>query len=264
MSNLLPDLLGARSGIVCAIGAGGKKSTLYKIANAHDGPLAITTTVFCSHFPDDLNLMTIIGEGDSLASRLSALGQTHRRIGYAGPSSKPGRYAGVDPSLIHLVHQQTGRALTLVKADGARMRWLKAPKAGEPVIPDGCTTVIPVLSARALGQPMSARIAHRLERVAAVMGIGDADIVSPIHLARLLSADDGLLRGLRRSHGPSDSHGKDQPQVVPLINMVDNSATEKLAREAATAALEMTDRFDRVVLACMRSDDNPVVAVLER
>jgi len=51
---------------------------------------------------------------------------------------------------------------------------------------------------------------------------------------------------------------------LPVINMVDDSATEKLAREAATAALEMSDRFDRVVLACMRSKDNPVIAVLER
>jgi probable selenium-dependent hydroxylase accessory protein YqeC len=252
VSDLLPDLLCARSGIVCTIGAGGKKSTLYRIANALDGSLALTTTVFCSHFPDDLNVHVLAGEADSLAQRVLAASLEHRRIAYAGPSSKPGRFSGVSPQLITTIHQQAGFSVTLVKADGARMRWLKAPKPGEPVIPDGCTTVIPVLSARALGQPLGARIAHRPDRVASVMGIRDGEIVSPIHMARLLTAEQGLLSGI-----------SDQT-VVPVINMVDDGATEKLARETATAALEMSDRFDRIVLACMRSKDNPVVGVQER
>ena len=31
----LLDLLAARTGLVCAVGAGGKKSTLYRLAEAH-------------------------------------------------------------------------------------------------------------------------------------------------------------------------------------------------------------------------------------
>ena len=252
MSHLLPDLLCARSGIVCAIGAGGKKSTLYRIANALEVPLALTTTVFCSHFPADLNVHVVASEADSLMQRVLEASLEHPRIAYAGPSSKPGRFSGVSPQVIRTIQQQAGFAVTLVKADGARMRWLKAPKPGEPVIADGCTTVIPVLSARALGQTLGARVAHRPERVASVMGIRDGEIVSPVHMARLFASEQGLLSGIN------------EQTVVPVINMVDDSATEKLAREAATAALEMSDRFDRVVLACMRSKDNPVIAVLER
>ena len=39
------DLLDARSGIVCAVGAGGKKTTLYALARRHPGRIALTTTV---------------------------------------------------------------------------------------------------------------------------------------------------------------------------------------------------------------------------
>jgi len=248
----LLDLLGADRGIVCAIGAGGKKSTLYRIAGAHDGPWALTATVFTTIFPEMLNLTAVVRDADCLADAVLAAAKSHRRLGYGRPSDKPGRYAGVDPDLIRQIHEQADLALTLVKADGARMRWLKAPKDGEPVLPAGCTTVIPVLSARALGEPLSARIAHRPERVAAVTGLDEGDVVTPAHLARLLIADGGLLQGVG------------EQQVVPVINMVDNDAREALARQAAIAALEQSDRFDRVVLACMRRTGDPVVAVVRR
>ena len=40
----LLDLLGARSGIVCAVGAGGKKTVLQHLAAAHPGRVAMTAT----------------------------------------------------------------------------------------------------------------------------------------------------------------------------------------------------------------------------
>jgi hypothetical protein len=76
--------------------------------------------------------------------------------------------------------------------------------------------------------------------------------VEPQHLARLLVSDAGLLKG---------SAGR---TVVPVINMIDDADKERLAREAARVALRETDRFDKVILASMRTTDQPVVAVIER
>jgi len=76
--------------------------------------------------------------------------------------------------------------------------------------------------------------------------------VEPQHLARLLVSDAGLLKG---------SAGR---AVVPVINMIDDADKERLAREAARVALRETDRFDKVILASMRTTDQPVVAVIER
>jgi DNA repair photolyase len=53
-------------------------------------------------------------------------------------------------------------------------------------------------------------------------------------------------------------------RVAPVINMVDNEQLEQLARAAATAAIRMTSRFDRVVLCCLRRSSSPVVAVVTR
>jgi len=51
---------------------------------------------------------------------------------------------------------------------------------------------------------------------------------------------------------------------VPLINMVDDDAREVLARRAAEVALGLSDRFDRVILACLARADRPLVAVVRR
>lgn len=247
----LLDLFQARRGVICAVGAGGKKSTLYNLMARHPGRVALTATVFTAHFPEHLGLTSVIAEESQLPARLARLTETDR-IGFAAPSGKPGRYSGIAPELVSRLHADTGRQATFVKADGARMRWIKAPKEGEPVLPPDCTTLICVLSARALGRPLSDEIAHRLEQIGAVTGLQAGEVVEPQHLASLVVSDAGLLK---------DSADR---MVVPVINMVDDARKEDLAREAARIALTETSRFDRVILASMRTTDQPVVAVVER
>ena len=247
----LLDLFQARRGVICAVGAGGKKSTLYNLVARHPGRVALTATVFTAHFPDHLGLTSVIAEESQLPTRLAPLAEMDR-IGFAAPSGKPGRYSGIATGLVSQLHMDTEREATFVKADGARMRFIKAPRQGEPVLPPDCSTLICVLSARALDRPLSDKIAHRLEHISAVTGLQTGELVEPQHLARLLVSDAGLLRG------SADC------AVVPVINMVDDADMERLAREAARIALADTDRFDKVILASMRTTDQPVVAVIER
>jgi len=247
----LLDLFHARRGVICAVGAGGKKSTLYNLVARHPGRVALTATVFTAHFPDHLGLTSVIAEESQLPARLASLTETDR-IGFAAPSDKPGRYSGIAAGVVSRLHADTGRDATFVKADGARMRFIKAPKEGEPVLPPDCSTLVCVLSARALGRPLSDKIAHRLERVSAVTGLHTGEMVEPRHLAHLLVSDAGLLRG------SADC------TVVPVINMVDDADKEELARETARIALGETSRFDKVILASMHITDQPVVAVIER
>ena len=245
------ELFHARRGVICAVGAGGKKSTLYHLVARHPGRVALTATVFMAHFPARLGLTSVIAEERALPARLARLCEVDR-LGFAAPSDKPGRYSGIAPELVSRLHADTAREATFVKADGARMLWIKAPREGEPVLPSDCGTVICVLSAKALGRPLSDEIAHRLEQITSVTGLQSGQVIEPKHLAALFVSDAGLLRG---------SAGR---TVVPVVNMVDDAHHESLAREAAAIALAETDRFDRVILASMRREEQPVVAVIER
>lgn len=249
MSGLL-DLLQARDGVVCATGAGGKKSVLFAIAARHPGRVAFTTTVHTLPPPAALGAVVVIAPEQVLENELRRHGEA-RFVAYACPGDKPGRLTGVPTARIDALHAACGFDVTLVKADGARMRWVKAPANDEPVLPAGVTTLIPVLSARALGEPLSERIAHRVERLAQVSGAAAGLPFLPEHAARLLASEHGLLKGAGST------------RVVPVINMVDDPQRLQLATETAQRALALTARFDRVVLARLK-DADPVVAVIER
>jgi probable selenium-dependent hydroxylase accessory protein YqeC len=170
---------------------------------------------------------------------------------FAGQSPKPGRLGGVPPEDLAKLHRRAGFDVTLVKADGARMRLIKAPAEDEPVLPPGTATVLALVSIKAIGQALNETVAHRPERIAAVTGAMPGELLTTSHLARLLASEAGALQGTREA------------KVVPIVNMADDDALRAQAREVAREALGLTRRFDRVVLAAMTAPD-PIVAIVRR
>jgi probable selenium-dependent hydroxylase accessory protein YqeC len=245
----LLDLLCARSGLVCTVGAGGKKTTLYRLAMLHPGRVALTSTVFIPPFPKDLDAYVVRASAGELRTVIAKTIATHRRIAYTGTVTKKGRFEGVSPEVVEEIHSSAGFDVTFIKADGARTRMIKAPTQDEPQLPAGVTTVVPLVSATAIGKPLSERIAHRVEQIIHVTGARVDAPLTPSHVARLLASEEGLLKGVGSAN------------VVPVINMVDDAECRRLAQAAAREALSLTERFDRVVLASMRAAD-PVVEVV--
>lgn len=247
----LLDLLDARSGVVCAVGAGGKKSLLKHLATSHPGRVAITATVFTTYFQENLGFAVAIDEDARLPALVADLDPA-RSVAYACPGDKPGRRAGASAATVERIHRECGFAATYVKADGARMRLVKAPADDEPALPACCTNVVPILSALAIGEPLTARVAHRVERVERVAGLRENETILAQHLGRVLASPDGLMKS---------TEGR---RVVPVINMVDDALRETQAREAAAVALDLCDRIDRVVLVSLARTGDPVVGVVRR
>jgi probable selenium-dependent hydroxylase accessory protein YqeC len=251
----LLDALSAGRGVVCAVGAGGKKSTLYRLAEAHralgSARVGLTATVMIASPPASLFGELVIEQGDALAKALARVVAERRFVAFAEPSSKPGRLGGLAPELVASLHARYGFTVTLVKADGARMRLIKAPAEDEPVLPPDTTTLLPVVSAQVIGRPLTPAIAHRLDRVAWITGAAAGEPLTPIHVGRLLASEAGAL------------HKAGAATVVPIVNMVESEPTRLAAREAARQALAMTRRFDRVALTAMTAQQ-PLVEVVTR
>jgi len=248
----LIDALGARDGIVATVGAGGKKSTLYRLLEAHraigTARIALTSTVQFATVPKALGVEPLIIEADNNTAIKETLGKNGAFL-FARPSTKPGRLSGLPEPMIADLHERGDFALSLVKADGARMRMIKAPAEQEPAVPAGVSTLLPIVSARVFGRSLDDRLVHRPERLTQVI---DADVgaeLTPDHVATLLSSPDGALRRAGTA------------KVVPIINMVDRPERLASAREAALKALSLTERFDHVVLTSMTSPA-PLVEVI--
>lgn len=251
----LLDALDARRGLICAVGAGGKKSTLARLAEALRlagvAPVAATATVLVAPFPADPDRPVVVEPAERLEQRLRDLLADHGVLAYAAPSANPQRLGGVPPAEVARLHRALGFAVTLVKADGARMRLIKAPAEAEPVLPPDPDLVLPVVSVQAVGRTLDERIGHRVERLSRVIGLAPGDTIGPEHLARLLGSAEGALQGVGAA------------TVVPIINAVDDTAWLAPARKAARAALAGSRRFERVVLGAMHRPD-PVVEVVYR
>lgn len=249
------DVLEARRGIVAVVGAGGKKSTLHRLIEAHHlagtNRVALTTTVKMAPAAASLDLPMVVEAPESILPAIRAFGESNGSILVAGPMTTAKRLSGLPCDLVSKVHTEGGFDVTLVKADGARMRLIKAPSDVEPVLPNKVSTILPLISARIFGRQLSERVAHRPERLMAIIDAPLGVELSPHHVARLLTSNEGSLQGVGDA------------KVVPIINMVDTPELLALARETAQIALAATGGFDRVVLTSMLTA-NPLIEVVRR
>lgn len=235
------------NGLVAVVGAGGKKTTMYALAEATDRAI-VTATVRIPIFDEHVARVEVTADPESA---LAASEPDDFPLGLVPEQERPDRYHGYDRGVVEdLAAAHDGPVF--VKADGARMREFKAPDDREPQIPAGADAVIPVVSAHVVGEPLTDERVHRPERVAAITGLDVGDEVTTDAVGAVLASSEGGLRDVLPD-----------AEVVALVNKVDDEAGEAAARAVAEAALTVddADRLDRVVLAAM--GENRVVDVVE-
>lgn len=240
----LVEALGADGGVVSVVGAGGKKTTLYALAERTDRAV-VTATVRIPIFDERVADVVVTD-----APRTAVEGATAWPLGVVPERERSDRYRGYDPATVTALGDDSPADVVLVKADGARTRLLKAPDRNEPQIPAGTDTVVPVASARVVGKPLGAEHVHRPELVAELTGREEGERIRPVDVATVLASEQG---GRKRVPGGAT--------VVPVVNMVDDDDLEATGRDIARAVLERAD-VPRVVLARMIAPE-PVVAVVD-
>ena len=228
--------------VTSVVGAGGKKSTLYALA-AKLNRAVVTATVRIPPFEDRVERLelTETPAGTVPDNERWPLGVVPGRDGNRD------RYLGYDTERIDDLAAAT-EAPILVKADGARTRWLKAPASDEPQVPATSDLVVPVASVRAVGKPIDDEHVHRPERVASLLDRPVGSQIRPTDIVRVLRDERGGLKGI-----------PDSARVVPLLNMVDDDDLESVA-EAMAVDLLVDERIDRVVLG--RMDRGEALAVI--
>jgi probable selenium-dependent hydroxylase accessory protein YqeC len=234
----------------CVVGAGGKKTTLYALAARLDRAV-LTATVRIPIFDEQVARVAVTDDPAGAIDRTD-----ERPLGVVPEREREDRYLGYDPGVVSDLAEEVDDPL-LVKADGARTRWLKAPDEREPQPPNEVDTVLPIASARVVGEPLTDERVHRPERVAQVTDRAVGGEIQPSDVAEVLASPQGGL--------------KDAPEgatVVPVVNMVDNGELEAVGRQIARGVLDRAGpdtqppTVSRVVLARMTAPD-PVVGVVE-
>jgi probable selenium-dependent hydroxylase accessory protein YqeC len=201
---LLSDLIDLpTSPLIAIVGAGGKTTTMYTLASelAQRGKHIITTTTTQIFYPEpgETDTLIVASETDTLLETIEEAWQHYHRVTVAGTVLRTEKLAGLRPEQPNELLVKSGADVVIVEADGARHRMIKAPAEHEPVIPLQTKVALLLMSAEAINQPLSDRIAHRAELVAKVTGIQMGDVLSPDVIARLIVSEQGLLKHIPRA-----------------------------------------------------------------
>jgi len=232
--------------IIAFVGAGGKTTAISRLADelAADNCRVVITTTTHMYPPTGGDLPVVTGDGDELLRCVQQrLNQVSRVIVASTYVDTPEgtKLAGLRPEFVAALRDSTAADVVLVEADGSRGRPLKAPAAYEPVIPPATTLVVAVAGLSALGRPLSGETVHRPERVAALAGVSDGEMITPEHLANVLIHPEGGL--------------KDVPEgarVVALLNQADDPARLNAGRQVANRLLRQ-GRFAAVGISALGS-----------
>ncbi|WP_049970673.1 selenium cofactor biosynthesis protein YqeC [Haladaptatus cibarius] len=235
--------LSVESSMLCVVGAGGKKSTLYALAD-HLDRAVVTATVRIPIFDEHVNSVLVT---DSPRKALESVSEWS--VGLVPEQERPDRYRGYDPETVASLKGCDADSI-LVKADGARTRLLKAPNEREPQLPANADIVVPIASARAVGKPLTEKFVHRPERVAELTDRRIGEEIRAPDVATVLASTRGGMKDI-----PGDA------TVIPAVNMVDDDGLETIGREIAEIVLAEAD-VPRVVLTQMTAQ-NPVVAAVK-
>ncbi|MGH7929204.1 MAG: selenium cofactor biosynthesis protein YqeC [Candidatus Binatia bacterium] len=231
--------------MVSLIGAGGKTTTLFRLAKElreKGGKVLVTTTtkIFKPAKPHVERLFLVqdvnafIKESKNIA-RPAVIGAGHG-------VDDDGQLLGLPAPWLDDIEKSAEFDAILVEADGAASRFFKVPSEMEPVIPKLSRLVIWLMAIKVLGKPLDANSVHRAERAIALLGVALGTRLTPEHIVHLLAHREGCLKGIPESS-----------RKVALINQADSPEEIAAAQKLARALLPLG--FERAVITSFLTDE---------
>lgn len=173
------------------MGAGGKSTLMNRLADELNvlGRTVVLSSTTNYHRPKALQAEQILLTEDvpDWPVRLAILAKRWNRMLVLRHDLGNAMVRGVDVSVLRTIHTQAPDAVVLVKTDGARKRWFKAPNRSEPVIPPWSQLCIIVVNCQILGQPLNDTLVHRPERVQEITGVRLGEPITALAVGMVLT-----------------------------------------------------------------------------
>jgi probable selenium-dependent hydroxylase accessory protein YqeC len=197
VTGLLVPLGIGQGDVVAAVGAGGKTTLVHALAvegRAAGWRVLITTTTHMG--PSRGSDHPVLVEADGVSDRaIDEAWSRHGILTVLGRRVREDKLEGLAPERVDALARRAD--LTLVEADGARARSLKAPAPHEPVLPASSTLVVVLAALDVLGTPVDGPAVHRPEIVARLTGLASGQPVTEDALVSCLAHPEGYPSRLR-------------------------------------------------------------------
>lgn len=248
----LKEAVALRPGeMVSLIGAGGKTTTLFRLADElyrEGGKVLVTTTtkIFKPAKPHVHRLFLAQNLG-ALLSELIRIKEP-MIVGVGFELDDAGKLRGLPVEWFDILKKNGGMDSILIEADGAAMKPFKVPGEHEPVVPEESSVTVWVMGMKILSEPLTSASCHRAERAARLLNVEIGAPVTEEIILRLVKNPEGCLKGI-----PTRS------RKIALINQADTP--EQVKEAAALGSSLMRYGIERVVITSYVGD-HPVKEVL--
>lgn len=220
--SFLSSLKIARGAVISLVGAGGKTSLMYKLAEegkAVDWRVLVTTsTRILVPTPDQYDRLDLSGKIFSDCETLPP------GIYVAGvPDTDPTKMRSVNLELLY--YHLNRFDLVLIEADGSAGKPLKGWKPTEPVVPHFTSATIGIIDIQTIGKRIDETLVHRLDLFCLLSGSSEGEPLSLGHLIRVITQNDGLFRaavGVEKLFINKVESLSDQQQVDLLRTQIEN------------------------------------------
>ena len=196
---LLTEALGFHRGdLVALIGAGGKTTTLFHLAqelcNQGNKVLVTTTTKMFKPNKPHVDRLFLV---EDLAALTEACAATPAPviIGAGMGINDEGKLLGMPAAWLDELNQSKQFDAILVEADGAASRLFKIPGDGEPVIPGTSQLTLWLMAIGVLNKPLDAAWIHRAERAISLLAVDEKELMTPELVVKLVTHPAGCWKG---------------------------------------------------------------------
>ncbi len=243
---LVNEALGLRRGeMVALIGAGGKTTTLFRLAkelrDRGDKVLVTTTTKIFKPTKPHVDRLFLVADVDALLAQCAKI-EAPAVIGAGRSVDDDGKLIGLPSAWVETLYRSTLFDGILVEADGAASRLFKVPSDMEPVVPEHCPLTVWIMAIKVLGKPLESPWVHRPERATALLGSEPGTAMTQQAVVRLVQHPAGCLKGI-----PPAS------RKVVLINQADNAEDIENARSLGKKLVQLG--IERVVITSYLGND---------
>ena len=225
--------------VISLVGAGGKTTLLYALGRELSalgcGVILTTTTKILEPAPSPFLLQFISNELDDIKKWLAENLNRRQSLLIARKRLPNGKLAGICPEWVEEIFSTCGVSTIVIEADGSAGRPLKAPRDGEPVIPQNTTLLVPLIGIDGMGCPLDEERVFRSDIASRLLNLPIGSIVTEAAIVRL------MMEWIKS--GPAGA------RIVPLINKVDLPGGLEKAKKLARYLLSADPtRIRRVVL----------------
>jgi probable selenium-dependent hydroxylase accessory protein YqeC len=234
--------------VISLVGGGGKTSLMFALGkelSSHRKGILLTTTTkiwepaasphFTLFLSDQFSEIKrwIEKNGDKVPCLMIAQGKVEN-----------GKLLGIPPQWVAEFQSLKDISMIIIEADGAAGRSLKAPREGEPVVPQNTSLLVPVMGIDVLGCPLDEPYVFRSGIASRLLNLSiESEVTEEIIFA--------LLSEIIKSRPP-------KARVIPFINKVDLPGGLEKARRIGEYLLQCKRvEWERVILG--QAQHSPVV-----